>query len=246
LVDASRCTGCRACEWACADANGLPDPPQPSNAAEERNRPTTTNQFMTVSLADTSKGDVYVRHACMHCNQPACASACLVQAMKKTEEGPVIWREDRCMGCRYCMVSCPYDIPRFEYGSAKPRIRKCILCYERLGKGQQPACVEACPRSAITFGKRRDLIEEGRQRIAKEPAKYVHEIYGEHEVGGTGVMYLSPVPFKELGFPTDLGTVAYPEKTKGFLYSVPLVFILWPAILLGAKHLTHKEDHHEP
>ena len=102
------------------------------------------------------------------------------------------------------------------------------------------------PRNAITFGKRRDLIEEGRQRIFEEPAKYVHEIYGEHEVGGTGVMYLSPVPFKELGFPTDLGTTAYPEKTKGFLYSVPLVFVLWPAILLGAKHLTRKEDRHEP
>ena len=131
------------------------------------------------------------------------------------------------------MVSCPFDIPKFEFNSANPKINKCRMCFERLQEGEIPVCVENCPAEALTFGKRRDLIEIARARIYSDPANYYHEIYGEHEVGGTGVLYLSSVPFEELGLRTDLGNTSYPEYNKTFLYSVPAVLILWPAFLLG-------------
>jgi Fe-S-cluster-containing dehydrogenase component len=178
----------------------------------------------------------------MHCNQPACGSACLTQAMTKTEEGPVIWRADKCMGCRYCMVSCPFDIPKFEYHSANPKIEKCTMCFDtRVQKGELPACVENCPNEALTFGTRRELIHEARRRIYEKPDVYVDQIYGEHEAGGTCWLYISPVPFKEIGLNTSIQKASYPELTKGFLYSVPSVFVLVPALLLGIQQATSKD-----
>jgi NAD-dependent dihydropyrimidine dehydrogenase PreA subunit len=161
--------------------------------------------------------------------------------MVKTDEGPVIWREEKCMGCRSCMISCPFDAPKFEYHSANPKIQKCRMCFEQLQEGQKPVCVENCPAEAMLFGKRRDLIEIARQRIYENPDQYHNEIYGEKEVGGTGVLYLSAVPFEEFGFRNDLGKTAYPEYNKTFLYSVPAVLVLWPAFLLGLHNATSEK-----
>jgi len=161
--------------------------------------------------------------------------------MFKTENGPVIWRENKCMGCRYCMVSCPFDIPKFEYNSNNPKIQKCVLCYDLVAEGKQPVCTENCPAEALLFGDRTELIEIARSRIYGEPEKYVHHIYGEHEVGGTGVLYLSAVPFKQLNFRDDLGDTPYPETTKNFLYGVPVVLTLWPVFLLALRNSTEKE-----
>jgi len=246
LVDTTRCIGCRSCEAACAEVNGLPEPDIFDTSVFEKERNTSTTQFTVVQRYNTSKGEVFIKKQCMHCNQPACASACLVKAMFKTEEGPVIWRGSKCMGCRFCMVSCPYDIPKFEYNSPNPRIMKCILCWERLKKGEKPACVDACPQEALLFGTRRELLDIARKRIYSEPDKYVKDIYGENEVGGTGWLYLASVPFEELGFRTDLGTTPYPEYSKGFLYGVPIVLLLWPAFLLGVSYITEREENIKP
>ncbi|MCK7540001.1 MAG: 4Fe-4S dicluster domain-containing protein [Marinilabiliales bacterium] len=145
----------------------------------------------------------------------------------------MIWRGDKCMGCRYCMVSCPFDMPKFEYHSSNPKIQKCDMCYDRIMKGEIPACVENCPADALIFGTRRELITEARKRIVENPEHYVDHIYGEHEAGGTGWLYLSPVPFNELGFNTTIQKSSYPALSKGFLYSVPAVFVLCAAILTG-------------
>jgi formate dehydrogenase iron-sulfur subunit len=177
----------------------------------------------------------------MHCSQPACTAACLTKAMYKTDKGPVVWRENKCMGCRYCMVSCPFDVPKFEFHSAVPKIQKCILCWDRLQEGKRPACVENCPGEALLFGNRSDLIETGKRRIYAQPDKYVHQIYGELEVGGTNWLYLSAVPFLEIGFRTDLGNTPYPQYTRQFLYAVPIVLILWPAMLLALHKSTEVE-----
>jgi len=177
----------------------------------------------------------------MHCNQPACASACLTKAMEKTKEAAVIYHKDRCMGCRYCMIACPFDIPKFEYNSPTPYVWKCIFCYERQQKGKQPACAEVCPTGATLFGKKRDLLEIARTRIYTEPDRYVHHIYGEHEVGGTGWLFLSGVPLEKIDLKTNLGTTPYPELTSGFLYGVPLVFVLWPSLLIGLNHIIKDE-----
>jgi Fe-S-cluster-containing dehydrogenase component len=236
LYDSTRCAGCQTCETACAEANGLPAPVGSIEAGVVRN--TDESHRTVVNAFNSTKGEVYAKKQCMHCNEPACTAACLTQAMYKTKEGPVIWRGDKCMGCRYCMVSCPFDIPKFEYHSANPRIEKCNMCYSRISEGKIPACVENCPAEALIFGKRRDLIKEARKRINDNPALYYDHIYGEHEAGGTGFLYLSAVPFEELGFNTSIQTESYPGLSKGFLYSVPTIFVLWPAILLGLREST--------
>jgi len=238
LYDSTLCMGCQSCEFACAEHYGLPDPEDLPETGVIRK--TDETRRLTVNSFNTSKGEQYMRMACNHCNSPACASACLTKAMLKTDEGPVIWREDKCMGCRSCMISCPFDMPKFEYNSPNPKIQKCRMCYETIQEGGKPSCVENCPAEALLFGKRRDLIEIARTRIYAEPEKYNHEIYGEHEVGGTGVLYLASVPFEELGLRNDLGTKSYPEYNKTFLYSVPAVLILWPAFLLGLNNAFHE------
>jgi Fe-S-cluster-containing dehydrogenase component len=239
LVDTTRCVGCRSCEVACGAAHGLDVPDVVNDGALDVVRTTGTRQRTVVNRHRTDAGTVFVKRQCLHCWQPACASACLTNAMHKTHEGPVIWRESKCMGCRYCMVACPFEVPRFEYDSPVPRIEKCTLCWDRLERGLIPACVRGCPVDALMFGSRRDLLEIARVRIYNHPEHYVHRIYGEHEVGGTGWLYLSAVPFEQLGFRTDLGTTPYPEYTKEFLYSVPVVFLLVPTLLAGLYRLSN-------
>ena len=182
LVDTTRCIGCRNCEVACATENGLPVPESTSHEAFKEIRDTTTDQWTVVNKFDTTVGEVFVKKQCMHCNQAACSTACLTQAMYKTKEGPVIWRSRKCMGCRFCMVSCPFVIPRFEYDSANPKIQKCILCYDRVVEGGKPACVEACPVDALEFGSRRDMERIAQNRVYEYPSRYVDHIYGQDEV----------------------------------------------------------------
>ena len=238
LYDSTLCGGCQVCEIVCAEHYGFPFEDDIPEAGVKREP--NEKRRVAINCYNTSKGEMYMRKACNHCNEPACASACLTKAMLKTDEGPVRWREEKCMGCRSCMISCPFDIPKFEYNSSNPKIQKCTMCFERLQEGEVPLCVENCPAEALLFGKRRDLIELAKARIYDDPDNYHHAIYGEHEVGGTGVIYLASVPFEELGLRTDLGTVAYPEYNKTFLYSVPAVLVLWPAFLLGL-HSAAKE-----
>jgi hypothetical protein len=116
------------------------------------------------------------------------------------------------------------------------------MCFERLQEGEKPACVTECPEEAIIFGSRRELIKEARKRIYENPNLYSDHIYGEHEVGGTGYLYLSSVPFEQIGLRSDLGSTPYPEYTKTFLYSVPVVLTLWPAFLLAVNKAIKRED----
>ena len=235
LYDSNICIGCGACETACATAHGLPEPEDKPEAGIVRK--TSEKQRCAINSYETSEGEVYVRNQCMHCNQPACVAACLTKAMYKTKEGPVIWRENKCMGCRYCMVSCPFDVPKFEYGSTNPKIQKCDMCYDRIMEGEIPVCVETCG-DALYFGTRRELIAEARRRIAEEPGLYIDSIYGEQTAGGTGYLYLSPVVHNELGFDTRIQDSSYPALTKSFLYSVPAVDVLVPSLLLGIHAAT--------
>lgn len=240
LYDSTRCVGCQTCEFSCAEANNLPEPEDYPEVGIVRT--TDETRRTVVNAYETSNGEVYVKRQCMHCNEPACAAACLTQAMKKTKEGPVIWRDEKCMGCRYCMISCPFDMPRFEYNSANPNITKCTMCFERQQEGKIPACVENCPAEALMFGTRRELLAEARKRIVENPDMYVDHIYGEMEAGGTSFLYLSPVPFDEIGLKTNIQKSSYPALTKSFLYSVPSVFVLVPSLLLGIHEAT-KSNH---
>jgi Fe-S-cluster-containing dehydrogenase component len=242
LVDTTRCIGCRSCEVACSLAHDNFVPDIKSDNALASIRDTTEKQWTVVNRFKTAKGEIFVKKQCLHCWQPACAAACLVNAMLKTREGPVTWNGDKCMGCRFCMISCPFDIPKFEYFGWNPKIQKCNMCYERLLEGKKPACVESCPADALMFGPKREVMEIARHRIYSHPDKYVHQIYGEHEAGGTGWLYLSAAPFEQIGFRTDLGTTPYPEYTREFLISVPLIEFGVPAFLLGLNMLTDRKN----
>lgn len=247
LIDTTLCIGCRSCESACNEVNNLPKPKTPFDdySVFEKQRTTDIDAYTVVNQYSNTKNPsapIFRRIQCMHCNQPACASACLVKAMQKQKEGPITYNSKKCMGCRYCMISCPFDVPKFEYDKAVPSIRKCIFCYGRLKEGKIPACAEACPTGATLFGKRKELLEIAKTRIYQNPDQYVHHIYGEDEVGGTGWLYLSSVPFEQIGLRTDLGTTPYPEYTKSFLYGVALVFLFWPAMLTGISHLKKREE----
>jgi len=243
LVDTTRCIGCRMCEFACAHANGLPKPDW--NAEMGPDRDTSPTQWTVVQRHEVAGRTITAKRQCMHCLQPACTSACLTKAMYKTPDGPVIWRSSKCMGCRYCMVSCPFEVPKFEYDSAVPRIQKCQLCFARVAAGESPACVAACIGQALTFGRRENLLEEARSRIYGAPGSYVHHIYGEREAGGTSWLYLSAVPFDQLGFRTDIGTTGFPAHTREFLYAVPLVLTLVPPFLLGLARASRGRDEDE-
>jgi Fe-S-cluster-containing dehydrogenase component len=251
LVDTTLCIGlnCRRCEIACAKENNLPPiekAPEDESVFLEKRR-TSAERFTIVNRyenPDLSKPPVYVKKQCMHCDEPACASACLVGAFTKTPEGAVMYDASVCIGCRYCMVACPFNIPAYEYDQPlHPRVRKCTLCFaSRLKEGRRPACVEACPREVMTFGKRSELIDLAHQKIASHPDRYVNHVYGEREVGGTSYMYLSPVPFDSLDMRTDLGETPYPELTRSYLSAAPLVLALWPVFFTGMFMFTKRRD----
>jgi len=237
LVDTTKCLGCRMCEYACASANGLPTPESEVDQTQERT--TSPTQWTVVARYETEKGPVTAKKQCMHCLQPACGAACLTRAMHKLPEGPVTWDGGKCMGCRFCMISCPFDVPKFEYDSANPKISKCVMCWERLQEGEQPACVGNCPAGALSFGPRSAVLKTAWQRVYAEPDKYVQHVYGEHEAGGTSFLYLAAVPFEQLGFPADVGETPFPVYTREFLYAVPLVLTLVPPFLLALSRASH-------
>ena len=247
LHDIVRCVGCRACEEACNKVNELPLPARPfddKNVLDEKRR-TTQDAYTVVNRYNTmnAKAPVFRKIQCNHCLEPACASACFVRAFKKTKAGPVVYDASVCVGCRYCMVACPFEIPSYEYDDPfTPRVVKCTMCAPRIEKGQLPGCVESCPKEALTYGKRSDLIKIARARISKYPDQYVDHIYGEYEMGGTSWLYLSGVDFKDIGMREDLGITSAPELAHGALSIVPMVVGLWPVFLAGMYGMTKRRE----
>jgi Fe-S-cluster-containing dehydrogenase component len=249
LVDTTRCIGCRACEAACAEANHLGEPEGAGeDAVFTRTRDTDQRTFTVVNRVPAAPVEPvavpirFVKTQCMHCVDPACVSACPTRALEKSPEGPVTYTGSRCLGCRYCMVACPFDGPRFEYDKAEPYVRKCTFCAPRQARGLAPACAEVCPTGALQFGTRADLLEEARTRIYQNPGKYVRHIYGEHEAGGTSWLYISAVPLESLGLKAGLRTTPYPELTATALSAVPVVMTLWPPLLMGLYTFTHRRE----
>ena len=253
LVDLSRCVGCRSCEAACNREQKLPAPEKPFNdfsvfdeIHHGQKRRTDETRYTIVNRYDIPGREhpLFRKIQCNHCLEPACLTSCFVNAYTKTPEGAVIYDSTVCVGCRTCMVACPFYIPTFRYSSAfKPRIMKCVFCYDtRLTKGLPPACVEACPQEALTFGRRTDLVAAGKQRIRENPGTYVDHLYGEHEAGGTSWMYLSPAPFEQVGIDTTVPKEPILNYVKDFLSIVPMVLTIWPALFAGFHLLATRKD----
>ena len=225
LIDITKCIGCRSCEKACKEIHGFPLDEEPKLSP-------------TALTVVEDHGDRYVRRMCMNCQEPACASACLVGALKKTELGPVTYTASKCIGCRYCIVACPFSVPRYEWSKLVPFVKKCDMCYERQVKGQQPACVEACPVQASISGWRDEILEEAQRRILGD-SKYVKHIYGSEEVGGTSVFFLSDVPFEKLGF-GDQPSQPMPVLTANALGDIPTVVLVGGGLLAGLYWITNR------
>lgn len=239
LIDTTLCIGCRACEAACIEQNHLK-----GQVGEGEELSSTKWTFVdTVKVEDGGKAqECYVRRQCFHCMDPSCASACPVGALHKTAEGPIVYDSGKCIGCRYCMVACPFQMPRYEWDKPLPLVTKCIMCIDRIRDGKQTACAEACPTGATRFGYRKDLLAEAEERIKKAPDKYVDYVYGKNEVGGTSVLFLAAVPFGRLGFPTDVGTKPLPQLTRNALSKVPGVVVGVGALLSVLSYANHRGD----
>jgi len=231
LYDATLCIGCKQCEQACADENHLP-----YNDSVALEAVQSEHKFTVV----VAKEDKFMRRLCMNCQDPACASVCPVGALRKTSAGPVIYEADRCMGCRYCMMACPFNVPRYEWNNPLPKVRKCTMCPDRVLNGQPTACAEICPTGATKFGERDSLIAEAQQRLRDNPANYVDRIYGLNEVGGTSVFILSSVPVEQFGYPAALMAEPMPVLTYRALSHIPEVVTLGTVLLGGIWWITNR------
>ncbi len=235
LTDVTKCIGCERCVEACVRQNKLP---REFPAKFKSDDGLSGNRFTSIVKTDAAKADLVrmVRRHCLHCIDPACLAACLVGAFKKTPDGAVEYDADMCIGCRYCMLACPFSIPRYEYNEPLPYIRKCKMNDECRAKGGKPACVSACPTGATIYGRRKDLLEVARERIKSNPDLYIDHIYGEKEFGGTSVMYLSDTPLNEtLKMPTktefdrlrvsSLAQKSIPSMVEPWVWVTPVQFV---------------------
>lgn len=240
LVDLAKCVGCKQCQLACQRKNNLPQ--------DTRTTILSANALSVVEtrnvLVNDKPKNQPVKRQCMNCVNPSCVAACTVGAMQKLPDGPVVYDENRCIGCRYCMYACPFGIPTFEWNKQLSLIRKCNGCADLQAKGLAPACVQACPANALTFGDRKELLTIANERVYAPKSPYVKHIYGEREIGGTTMLYISLVPFEQLGFPA-LPEEAPAEINATIMHSTPTIAAGMAMALSGIYWLVKKRNEME-
>ncbi|MDT8419412.1 MAG: 4Fe-4S dicluster domain-containing protein [Desulfuromonadales bacterium] len=246
LIDMTKCTGCRGCQVACKQWNQLEAEETEFFSGEGYQNPPAMSEytFTRIKFRDYRKNGqnefAFYKEMCMHCNEPACASVCPVGAFEKTAEGPVIYKAERCIGCRFCMIACPFGVPKYEWSKGLPLVKKCTGCYNRIQEGLQPACATACAM-AISYGPRDEMIKLAEQRLARYPDRYINKVYGKEEAGGTSVIYLTSLPFDELGF-KSVTLRPLPGYTWQALRLVPGVFLSVGGGLSAFSWITHRRD----
>jgi formate dehydrogenase iron-sulfur subunit len=183
---------------------------------------------------------VHSRRLCMHCHEPTCVSVCPVGAMQKTEAGPVYYDSKLCIGCRYCIMACPFGVPKYQWDSALPIVGKCILCAPRVAEGKATACATVCPTGATLFGEREALVAEAKARLGAEPTRYFDQVYGQHEAGGTSVLMIAGVPLSQLGLPGNLPQESLPLLTWRVLSKLPDIVTVAAVLLFGIHWITKR------
>ncbi len=250
LIDTSKCIGCRGCQVACKSWNDLPGKRTTFSDTWTNPQFLDSQNYTRVIFREMSQpgGDLqwqFVKRQCMHCLTPACASACPVGALVRLPDGPVVYDDDKCIGCRYCMMACPFQIPKFEWESAVPLVRKCTFCADRQANGQEPACTASCPTDSLLFGERDKLLKEAHRRIGASPGKYHHQVYGERTGGGTSMLYLTTVSFETMGlnrqgFRTDLGDYPHGLYGREWMAKVPWVALSVGGLAVGLHYLNKR------
>lgn len=230
LFDATRCIGCGACSAACKEQNGLPPEIEDKTTA------------YTWTVVESHEGE-NVRKLCMHCLSPTCVSVCPVGAMQKTELGPVIYEADKCIGCRYCIMACPFGVPKYQWDRPVPIVGKCVMCAPRVAEGKPTACASVCPTGATLFGDRDELVREAKRRIADEPERYVDHVYGLDEAGGTSVLMLAGMPFDRLGMSNNVPAEELPMLTWRVLSHLPDVVVVAAVALYGVHWITKRRSY---
>ena len=239
VIDLRKCVGCNACTNACRQWNHT-QPEVDDRSVYDAPKELSADTWTLIQLYKEKDTFSFVKRQCMHCVDPACVSGCPVQALQKSTNGAVTYDPNRCIGCRYCMYTCPFHVPRFQWQAKIPVISKCTLCNDRLAAGNGPACAERCPTGALIWGKRGDLLKDAHERLDKDPGKYVDKVYGEEDAGGTGVMYLSDVPFEKLGLPV-LDSEPVPKLSEDTASVVlPGIIIGGPVILAAIRYASRR------
>lgn len=244
LCDISQCVGCGSCTVACKLWNDVKFDDQ--TPATGLNPVLNDSNWTTVSQKKVQKDGSsvwrFTKQQCMHCEEPACASVCFAKAFEKTANGPVVYHPNLCVGCRYCMLGCPFEVPKYEWSKALPSVTKCQMCSTRIEKGEAPACASVCPTGALKFGDREELLAHAREKIAQN-SSYQKHIYGEKEAGGTNWLYISDVPFATLGFKTGVPTTAIPKYTEDYLRWTPPLLLGGTALFAAVSFITSRRSH---
>lgn len=234
LTDVTKCIGCLECVVACKRTNRLePDVPR----IWQKDDGLSAENWTSIL---GKPGKHYVRKQCRHCLEPACVTVCPVGALHRTKEGPVIYNNAKCLGCRYCMMACPYGIPRYDWDHQVPYVRKCILCYDRIKTGQQPACTEACPEKATIFGSRKELLAEAHRRIRENSSLYIDHVWGEYEIGGSSVLYISDIDLGFLSYQSKLSPKPLPQTTSLAMKAVPAAFVGMGGVMYGLNWIIRR------
>jgi len=250
LVDITRCIGCGACTVACRMHNKLDGATEKKAGGREREGGLVAGRWTVVNAYDVMRNGEpvrrFVKRQCLHCREPVCVEVCFARGLAKAPDGPVLYSGRRvCVGCRYCQLACPFGVITMEWGEVFSRVSKCQMCYDRLQEGLAPACVAACTTEALQFGRRDDLLHEARQRIAKHPDRYVPHIFGEKEVGGTNWLYLSDVPFAELGFNTEVMDKSITTYTWKYIRKAPILAVSLPLVFAALYVYTKRRNENE-
>jgi len=284
LYDATLCIGCKSCMVNCKKYNSMEGGPlykEGRGIPYEHITPlkiydapadlsATTLSIIKVYTSGTgvnkdmaTDGYSFSKQHCLHCIDPSCASVCPVGALHKDpNNGVVSYDKEKCIGCRYCQIACPFGIPKFEWSSTSPKIIKCQLCQHRYSSGGYSACCEFCPTGASLFGKVTDLREEAQRRLSlrsdsyydyplgkidsgksmpKKVAKYYNHAYGLTEAGGTQYITLAGVSFDKLGYNPRITDQNYPDITWRYIAKLP--WLIGALIIAGtASHFITRRD----
>ncbi|MBW1649852.1 MAG: 4Fe-4S dicluster domain-containing protein [Deltaproteobacteria bacterium] len=252
LIDSTKCIGCRGCQIACKQWNNLPAEKTEffggdgyQNPGRLSSKTWTLIKFNEIKK-DTNVEWIFSKQQCFHCIEPSCVAVCPVCALLKTKSGAVIYDPKKCIGCRYCQLACPFDIPCFDWDKPAPEIKKCNFCFDRIENGKKPACAKACPADAITFGERDDLIREAEIRIADNPNKYINHIYGRFEAGGSSILHIAGVSFDKLGFRSDLPqSPAVVNKSEFAMKAIPYIMTGLGILLGGCSWIINRRNQNE-